>query len=425
MKETKKSKLPKIAALVLAAALIVGLGVWAVLGGLSDGDEGLGSMTNHETGQSGSVSGTANVTADGAIDASTLFSSRDLRQTAELDKAVTYTVSDGSDINITAAGVYVLTGSAKNVTVYVETTSNEKVQFVLDGLEIVNDDFPAFYVKKADKVFFTTAENTENYLSVTGTFAADGTTNTDGVIFSRDDLIFNGLGSLTVDSSDNGICTKDRIKITGGNLTVNAADCAIEANDLFAMSDGVLTLTSANDCVHAENDDEDIKGHVYICGGTLNITAKDDGIHALSILQIDGGTLNISAAEALEATWVQINDGAVTISASDDGINGANKSSSYSACIEIHGGTVSVDMGPGDTDGIDSNGDLTIDGGVISVNAQSAFDWDGTLTWTGGTVSVNGTEVTEITNQFGAKGGFAGGPGGMGGFPGGDPGGRP
>lgn len=419
MKEKKQNQLRKIVILALALALIVGLGVWVALGGFGDGEEG--SAGADSTSGSGTVSGVANVSSDGAIDASTLFSSRDLRQTAELDKAVTYTVSDGEDLTINTAGVYVLTGSAKNVTVCVETTSNEKVQFVLDGLEIVNDDFPAFYVKKADKVFFTTAENSDNYLSVTGTFKADGSTNTDGVIFSRNDLIFNGLGSLTVDSSDNGICSKDRIKVTGGAITVNAADCAIEANDLFAMSDGVLTLNSTNDGLHAENDDEDIKGHVYICGGTLNITAKDDGVHALSIIQIDGGSLNISAAEAIEGTWVQINDGTISISATDDGINGANKSSSYSACIEIHGGTISVDMGPGDTDGIDSNGDLTITGGVISVNAQSAFDWDGTLSWTGGTVSVNGTEVTEITNQFGATGGFAGGPGGPGGAPGGQP----
>ena len=154
MKETKKSKLPKIAALVLAAALIVGLGIWAVLGALGDGDEGLGSLTSHETGQSGSGSGTA----DGAIDASALFSSRDLRQAADLQESVTREVTDGSDISITAAGVYVLSGSAKNVTICVEADKEDRVQLVLNGLEVVNDDSPVIYVKCADKVFITTAE---------------------------------------------------------------------------------------------------------------------------------------------------------------------------------------------------------------------------------------------------------------------------
>ena len=421
MKETKKSKLPKIAALVLAVALILGLGIWAVLGGLGDGDEGLGSLTSHETGQSGSGSGTA----DGAIDASALFSSRDLRQAADLQESVTREVTDGSDISITAAGVYVLSGSAKNVTICVEADKEDRVQLVLNGLEVVNDDSPVIYVKCADKVFVTTAENTENYLSVTGTFTADGTTNTDAVIFSKDDLVLNGLGSLTIESSDNGISGKDGIKLTGGTLRVTAADCAIEVNDYFAMNDGAVTLSAGNDGVHSENNGDTSLGWIYISGGTMDITAADDALHALSIAQIDGGVFHISAAEGIEASWAQINDGELTIAASDDGINGARKSTVYSTCVEINGGTLTITMGQGDTDGIDSNGDLTITGGTISVNAQSAFDWDGTLTWTGGTVSVNGTEVTEITNQFGVIGGFTGGPGGMGGFPGGGPGGRP
>ena len=40
-----------------------------------------------------------------------LFTSRDYEQTADLSGAVSYTVSDGQDIHISAAGVYVLTGS--------------------------------------------------------------------------------------------------------------------------------------------------------------------------------------------------------------------------------------------------------------------------------------------------------------------------
>ena len=85
--------------------------------------------------------------------------------------------------------------------------------------------------------------------------------------------------------------------------------------------------------------------------------------------------------------------------------------------MEINGGSLSIDMGRGDTDAIDSNGNLIITGGTISINAQSAFDWDGNLTRTGGTVIVNGTETDELPNQFG--GGMGGGPGGMGGGPGG------
>ena len=339
---------------------------------------------------------TVAATAGGAIDASDLFSKRDLKQSAELDEAVSYSVSDGAEISITTAGVYVLSGSAKNATVTVDAGDEDKVQLVLDGLTVSNENFPVIYVKNADKVFVTTAEGSENSLSVTGTFTADGSTNTDAVIFSRDDLVLNGLGTLNISSTDNGIACKDDLKITGGTLNVSAADACIEANDSIAVAGGTVTVTSSKkDGLHAENEDDDKQGWIYICGGTLQITAADDGIHAVSIVQIDGGTLHITAAEGIEATWVQINDGEITISATDDGING---------------GSLSITMGQGDTDGIDSNGNLTITGGTISVNAQSPFDYDGTLTHTGGTIIVNGSETTEISNQFGGgMGGFGGG----------------
>ena len=65
-------------------------------------------------------------------------------------------------------------------------------------------------------------------------------------------------------------------------------------------------------------------------------------------------------------------------------------------------------MGAGDTDGIDSNGDLIINGGTISINGQSPFDYDGNGELNGGTLIVNGTQTETLTNQM------MGGRGGMG-----------
>ncbi|MBR3436559.1 MAG: hypothetical protein IKG97_02260, partial [Lachnospiraceae bacterium] len=67
-------------------------------------------------------------------------------------------------------------------------------------------------------------------------------------------------------------------------------------------------------------------------------------------------------------------------------------------------------MGAGDTDAVDSNGDLIITGGTINITAQSAFDCDGSITHTGGTIIVNGVETNMVTNQMmgGPMGGFGG-----------------
>ncbi len=366
--------------------------------------------------QSDEVVTTANVTSNGAINASEIFSERDLKQTADLSDAVSYDLSDNSNITITKEGVYVISGSATDASIIIEAGDNDKVQLVFNGATVKNSSAPAVYVKNADKVFVTTVEGTTTELSVTGTFTADGDTNTDAVIFSKDDLVLNGLGTLTINSSDNGIAGKDDIKITGGTINITSTSDAIEANESIAVADGNLTIESSKDALHAENDEDNATGYVYICGGTFNITATSDGIQATTIAQIDGGNITASAAEAIEATYVQINGGTIKITASDDGINATSKSTSQSVKIEINGGDITVNMAQGDTDGLDSNGDLYINGGTIDITAQSPFDYDGQGQLNGGTVTVNGSQVTELTNQM-MGGGMGGGRGGMGGDP--------
>ena len=346
------------------------------------------------------------------------FTDRDMEQTADLSEAVYYSVSTGQDITITSAGIYVLSGEASNVTVYVEAGKDDKVQLVLDGVSVTNESFPVIYVKSADKVFVTTSA--DSTLSVTGTFVSDGNTNTDGVIFSKVDLTLNGTATLTVSSTDNGIVGKDDLKITGGTYVINAASKAIEANDSIRIADGVLYLTAGTDGLHAENDEDASKGYIYIGGGSLTITAGDDAIHATTVVQTDGGSIAISAAEGIEATYIQFNAGTISIQASDDGVNAAYKSSAYTPTLEINGGEITVSMGAGDTDGIDSNGNIIVNGGTVSVTGNSTFDYDGTAQYNGGTIIINGQKASSIPNQMmGGRGGFGGGNGGFGGGRGG------
>ena len=151
-------------------------------------------------------------------------------------------------------------------------------------------------------------------------------------------------------------------------------------------------------------------------GGTINIDAAKNGIRATTTLTVDGGALDIDAAEGLESTQVEINDGTINIVAVDDGINAGQKSDSYDIVLTINGGNTTINMGQGDTDAIDSNGDLYINGGTIDITAQSAFDYDGVGQMTGGNVTVNGQTVTQLTNSMMGGGGRGGAPqGGFGG----------
>ncbi len=344
---------------------------------------------------------------------SDLFTTRDLAQNADLSDATAVNATDGSTYTITSDGIYVLSGTASDFTVVVEAGDEDKVQLVLDGLNVTNEDFPVIYVKNADKVFLTSTE-TESTLSVTGSFTSDGSTNTDAVIFSRDDLVLNGLGTVTVNSTANGISTKDDIKVTGGTWNINCTDDAIEAHDTIAVGGGTLNIVSSKDGLHAEYDDDQTVGSVTIEDGTLNIKAKDDGIHATTTATVNGGSLTIEAAEGIEATQVYINGGSLDIDAGDDGINAGQKSKALNVGITITGGDITINMGAGDTDAIDSNGYLTVTGGTLDLYAQSPFDADGTITYTGGTIYVNGSLTNSINVQMmGGMGGMGGwGPGG-------------
>ncbi len=344
---------------------------------------------------------------------SDLFTERDLTQTADLTDAVTLSVTDGQDITISEAGVYVLSGTAENVTVFVDAGDEDKVQLVLDGLTLTNTDAPCIYGKNADKVFVTTAQGSENRLTVTGTFAADGETSPDGVIFSKDDLVLNGLGTLTISSTDNGVVSKDDLKLTGGDLVIDCAADGLEANNTIAAAGGTVTITTDKDGMNAGNDDEADAGEVCILGGAFTITAGSDAIHGDALVQIDDGALTLTAPEGIEGTVVRINGGTIAITASDDGVNASWKVTSLTPAVEITGGDLTITMGQGDTDAIDSNGGVTISGGTVTITANSPFDYDGTGTLSGGTVTVNGQEITELTSQRMGGGRMGGGMGQM------------
>ena len=301
----KKSLVIIIAALITAS--------FAACGEISNSSAGetSASQTNAESKADGSSSSSSDSKDSvfsgyekGIIDTSDIFTKRDLEQTADTSSAKTLEVKDGQTLKVTEEGVYVVTGSAKNCTIRVEADDQAKVQLVLNGVSITNDSAPAIYVVSADKCFVTTSKDSS--LSVTGAFTADGDTNTDAVIYSKDDITLNGEASLTINSAQgNGISGKDDVKITGGTYKITSALDSVEANDSIAIYSGTFTINSSKDAFHSENSDDDTVGYVYINDGTFTIEAKSDSIQAVTQLQIDGGTFKLTSSEGLEATSVQ------------------------------------------------------------------------------------------------------------------------
>lgn len=329
--------------------------------------------------------------------------------------------------SITEKGVYNLTGTLNG---YIEINSEENIVLVFNGITINNTSGPCINVVNAKNVYIklvkeSTLTDGSNYV---------GFDDIDACIYSKDDLIIYGDGTLNVNANyGDGIVSKDDLEIHSGTYNITAKDDAIKGKDSVLIEDGTFNITAGGDGIKSTNEEDIEKGIITVNGGditinsttdgfdsankiiinkgNINITAGDDGIHADGYIEINNGTLNISGVEGIEATTVKINDGTINIDATDDGINAGNKRSDYSILIEINGGNITIKMAQGDTDGIDSNGDLTITGGTINITGQSAFDYDGTATYTGGTLIVNGEEIHELTNQMMGPGGM--GPGGM------------
>ena len=298
------------------------------------------------------------------------------------------TVSE-STVTITKSGTYVISGQSDGVQIKVEADKSADVHLVLKGATMTNTN-AAISATSAGHVYLTLAEGTTNSLSDS---SSNSDEKADAALFSKVDLTINGKGTLNVDGKkNNGIKANDTLHITGGTYNITAVGDAFNVND-----------------------------ELNITGTTMTIDAKEDGIHASGDLVIDSGTYNVkNSTEGLEGKSITINGGDITIYSTDDGVNAANKNAQQSEIFfTMNGGNLTVEVGQGDTDPIDSNGNVTVTGGTIKMTGQTGFDFDGTATYTGGDIYLNGEKQTEIVNSMPGGGGPNGGPQGGGPAPGG------
>lgn len=139
----------------------------------------------------------------------------------------------------------------------------------------------------------------------------------------------------------------------------------IKAGGGMYLNGGTYQIDSADDSIHSN-------ANITIADGTYTLATGDDGVHADDALIVNGGTITVTESyEGLEGLAVTINDGTIDITASDDGINTAGEK------MELNCGYIHILAGG---DGVDSNGDLTINGGEIYIdgpsdNGNSAIDY--------------------------------------------------
>lgn len=342
------------------------------------------------------------------------------------------TVENGN-ITITSVGSYIISGTLTDGSIKVNCSEKGTVRLILNGASISSSSTAPVVVEEAKKVLVTLADGTTNTITDKTRQSVDDE-DFSSAVYSKADLVFNGSGTLNVNAGyRNGIKSTDDLKVVSGTFNITSNEDGIIGKDLLGIKDGKFTIKSGSDGMKSTYDTDTSKGNIVITGGEFDITASndgiycnedilisggnltissgDDGVHADDNLQVDGGTIDIKkCCEGLEGVQITLNDGDISIVASDDGINAADGSSSSgmgmggfgggqasssdsSVLLTINGGNIFVNAGG---DGLDSNGNIVMNGGNVTVlgptsDGDTALDFDGAFTINGGVLMAFGS----------------------------------
>lgn len=425
---------------VLAAALLLS----AILTACNkDGDNDtvesqVGSVSQSE------ATATSDTAVNLSIDTSSVFTERDLTPDYDNSEAVKISCDNNSfNINgsgasatdnvltVSQEGVYVLSGTISDGRIVVEVGDKDKVQLVLDGLNINCSDHAPIYIKSGDKVFITLNDGTENYItdSEEYTALADDESNVDSAIFSKADLTINGSGSLTVEGNmSHAVVSKDDLVIAGGNITASSVSSAICGKDSVRIADGTIGITSGGDGIKSDNTEDTEKGYIYIAGGTVDITAETDGIQAETELIIVGGNITLKTgggSENASANGNTSNDfggkgmggrgfwgmentestenaeeetasakgikagGDITIANVTVAADTSDDSIHSNSNVTVESGTFNISSGD---DGIHADSAVIINGGIITIEKSFEGIEGSSITINGGDISVTASD---------------------------------
>ena len=289
---------------------------------------------------------------------------------------------------------------------------------------------------KSDTEDATDLANGKGSIEITGgtitvTSAFDGITAANAVVVANGE---STAPSIKVTAGGGQNCLSLNTSTTGGRGGMGGfggmggSSCSttesmkgIKGDSSITISGGVIDINSRDDGLHCS-------GTITLSGGTMTIATDDDGVHADKALYVkDNANVSVTIAyEGMESPDMNFEGGITSVITTDDGWNAAGGTSTTSTGntgrggwgggfggmggstgnLKVSGGYHYVYVGTGDTDGIDSNGGISITGGVIIVECRmnggmgGMVDSDGTTSITGGKLLGFGTNNSEEGTQY-------------------------
>lgn len=392
-----KSKITRWAVPVLCTALLFGC---------SNSDTDTSSNSNQLQAESLSTIGDKNI-ADVISEAVTYekddlysdwknedYASIQLNGTGAVVDGSSGAIAEGNTITIKTSGTYVISGKLNDGQIIVDAEDKATVRIVLNGVEINSSSNSPIYVKKAEKTVISIEEGTENYISDGKTYdLEDSEDEPNAAIFSKDNLTINGTGKLVVKGNyNNGIVSKDELKITGGQIEIDSVDDGVMGRDLLAVKDGDITIKAGGDAVKSTNDKDASKGIIAIEGGTFNLTAENDGIQAVTSVWIADGDFSITTGGGSPETVVTKEAGGRMPGQTDTTSTTEIESESAKGLkagteVAIGGGMFEINTLD---DAIHSNNSVTITGGELAIaTGDDGIHGDSAVLTKGGNIAIS------------------------------------
>ena len=364
----------------------------------------------------------------------------------------------GSTVSVVKAGKYRITGTLDDGQIRVSTSDDKPVILVLNGVTVTNSKDAALFVENSHGLTVYLSEGTVNVFQsgqeVDISYAAADSSASGGALTFCDDAAISGEGRLEVYGYiNNGIHCSNDLLIDSGNIEVRAVNNGIKGKDSLTVTGGTVSVVSAGDGLKSDDEDAEDTGTVTVSGGNITVSSLDEGIKATTLIKLIGGELKLdskddgincdkdllidgatvilncaddglhadgditiesgnitvnSSTEGIEGRNITVNGGNISLKSSDDGFNcttgegsafGWRPGNAYSTgdqpMLIFNGGTVYVDA---QGDGLDSNGSIIVNGGLIIVDGPTG-NGNGSLdsgTETGGTITVNGGTLLAV-----------------------------